>query len=84
MAIHKSGLWVPLESERQDQAEEDNRKKLEECRRPARPYISACPQCKCKVVCHCSECQQTVTGCACTLKEKVDNLRADAMDKLHG
>lgn len=82
MAVHRR-LWVP-ESERQRQQEEDNRKQLVKCDNPAGHAVGRCQECKGKVVWHCKECKQAITGCGCTLKQKVDNLRADATaENLH-
>lgn len=81
--IHRDELVVPA-SENVSDVEADRQRKLEECTITSKHYAGNCETCKNRVIFHCPECRQQVTGCLCTLAKKVDALKAEADRNLFG
>jgi hypothetical protein len=40
---------------------------------PADAYFVDCPECKSRVALHCVTCKVPITGCSCTLADKIDD-----------
>lgn len=79
--IHRDELIVPPSESALD-VESDNQKKLEPCTIQGQMFIGVCEECKRKIVVHCKECQQKVSGCGCSMGEKIVALREDLHRRL--
>lgn len=76
----RNNLWVP-DSERLRQAEADT-KKLEPCLNAGKMFAGNCPECRSRVIFHCHSCEQIVTGCVCTMKERVAVIKTELTERL--
>lgn len=51
-----------------------------ECSSVGRQYLSSCPVCSGTIIIHCDVCSLQVTGCSCTLQERVGKELRNAPD----
>ena len=77
--IHRDELVVPP-SENELDRQSDN--KLETCGVQGQLYADTCEDCKRRVIRHCRECKQALSGCSCTLGPKLEAIREDLHKRL--